>query len=129
MPKTALIAESNKMFTTVLTDVLTFLGFTVVATTSEKAEMFELANQLHPNLLLFDLGLSENGAAGLPDLNALKRSTPGLKILVLGFSEVAAEFSKVITDCGLDGFWNKSDSRNEFIQKLNGLFSEASSPP
>lgn len=123
MSKAVLIAESNKLFMEALSATLSLLGYTVVATTSERAEVVALAKRSLPDLLIFDFNLSHDGFVGLSDLTQLKAQLPHLKILVLGFQEATNDIVEKVQQAGLDGFWSKYDNHAGFLKALNVLIS------
>ena len=122
MSKSALIVEKNNFFLEALKAILSFLGFTVVGTSSKASEINLLALKTKPDLIVFDYQLSSNGMAGLADLKQLKEQLPQTKILVLGHQDATEQFTNAIRNAGLDGFWCKYDSRAGFINTLSLLF-------
>ena len=61
MSRTVLIAESNTIFLEALVGILSLWGFTVVGTTTKRAEVVALVRKTHPDLLLLDCDLASNG--------------------------------------------------------------------
>lgn len=120
--KTVLIAESNPMMSKVLTDTLSSLGFRVIGHTPIGSRVEALARHTRPDLILFDLSLSDGGMTGLSALTRLKKQLPEIKILLLGFHESTDQIEAKITDAGFDGLWNKFEGRARLIENLNTLF-------
>jgi DNA-binding NarL/FixJ family response regulator len=118
MSKTVLIAESNSLFAQALVDIVSFLGYEVVASTSKSAEVQSLTEKFMPDLLIYDFNLSEPSIKSLTDLKPLKKQFPNMKIFFLGFHEAADTFEKMAKNAGYDGFYNKFESRDGFIEKL-----------
>ena len=121
MSKSALIAETNKILIESLAGTLSNFGFKVIGTTSEESDIVDLTLKTRPDLLAFDFRLSRDGVK-LTDLKRLKVQLPQMKIIVMRFHEAANQFAELILKAGFDAFWNKSDSRDAFIQKLKLLF-------
>lgn len=121
MPQTVLIAESNPVFLEALSAALSLLGYSVVGTTSEKSEVAALAQQNLPDLLLYDVNLSDEGIDGIADVKRLKAQMPHLKILLLGYQDWTTEFEDKLREAGLDGFWNKYDNHAGFQNALKLL--------
>ena len=122
MSRTVLIAEANTIFLEALVGILSLWGFTVVGTTTKRAEVVALVRKTHPDLLLLDCDLASNGVVGLSDLEDLKDQLPELKILLLGFQDATARFLEQITRAGFHGFWNKFGEQAGFLKTLNLLF-------
>jgi DNA-binding NarL/FixJ family response regulator len=121
MSKTALIAESNKMFLEALAGTLSFLGFSVVGRTTKMDEAIDLARETKPDLLIFDLHLSKDGLAGCSDLKLLKEQRPEMKILALGCHEAVDKILAESLKAGFDGFWSKYDNQLGLINTINIL--------
>jgi DNA-binding NarL/FixJ family response regulator len=122
MPATVLIAEKNKYITKALRNTLSCLGFDVVETTSNRIDTEAMAFKIKPDLLLYDMHLSNNGRAALADLKRLKKQLPKTKILVTSFHEAGGQFATEILNDGFDGFWSKFSNRGGLIKRLNVLF-------
>jgi len=118
MSKTAIIAESNPLLLEVLSATCSLLGFNVLAETSSLEQAFASTRQYKPDLLVYDLGLSNRSRSGLSDLRELKHQVPGLKILLLGTHDALDSIADQIADFGLDGYWNKFGSRAQLLDAL-----------
>jgi DNA-binding NarL/FixJ family response regulator len=94
----------------------------VIETTSNRSDVDALALIIKPDLLLYDIHLSTNGRAGLIDFKILKEQLPEQKILVVGFLETTDHLEEDILSLGFDGYFSKSETRQEFIQKIILLF-------
>ena len=77
-----------------------------------------MTRQYKPDLLVFDLGLSNGSPSGLSDLRELKNQVPGLKILLLGSHDALDGIADQIADFGIDGYWNKFGNRVELLDAL-----------
>jgi len=122
MPKTVVIAESNKIMIEALEGILSVFGFSVIGTTSKKSDVTALTRKTRPDLLIFDFNLSENGVPGLSEIKLLKEQFPELKILVMGFQEALDEFAEQIIEAGFDGFFSKFDTHDSLLNKLKTIF-------
>jgi DNA-binding NarL/FixJ family response regulator len=122
MRATVLIAEKNKLILEALESTLSVLGFTVVGTTSRRSEIEALTLVARPELLVYDMHLSDNGKAGLADLKVLKKQLPNMKILLLSFHEATHQFAAEILKAGFDGYWGKFNARDGLVNELNVLF-------
>jgi DNA-binding NarL/FixJ family response regulator len=129
MRATVLIAEKNKLILEALESTISLLGFTVVGTTSKRSDLEELVFTAKPDLLVYDMHLSNNGKAGLADLKPLKEQLPKMKILGLSFHEAGHQFAAEILNAGFDGYWNKFNSREMLVEKLNDFFPDYTSVP
>lgn len=127
MRATVLIAEKNELILEALEGTLSLLGFTVVGKTSKRSDLEELVFTTKPDLLVYDMHLQSHGKAGLADLNPLKAQLPKLKILGLSFLEAGHQFAAEILNAGFDGYWNKFNSREMLVEKLNILFPDCRS--
>lgn len=121
MPKTVLVAESNSYLLETLSSLLATCGFKVVGETSQPSEVAILSRVLKPDLLIFDFNLSNDGLAGLSDLQTLKAKQPELKILVIGYQDATDEFVDAVIQNGCDAFCNKFDSRAGLMKTLHTL--------
>jgi DNA-binding NarL/FixJ family response regulator len=119
MSKTVLIAESNGALIDALEFILSDSGFSVVGKTSKMLNVKNLAIKMKPDLLVFDLQLSEKGKSILTNLKPLKEKIPEMKILALGFDEAVDQFTNKIMKIGYDGFWNKHGKSSELINIAN----------
>jgi DNA-binding NarL/FixJ family response regulator len=122
MPKSVLIAESNEILIDAIEVTLTALGFTVVGKTSKLSEIEDLVIETKPDLLIFDLDLSEKGKAAFSSLKTIKKQVPEMKILALGFHEMTDEYLKKFKDFGFDEYFSKFNNSSEFANLINILF-------
>ena len=120
MVKTAVIAESNRILSAAISEVLSILEFTVAAKTDKESDIIALVEKWVPDLLIYDFNLAGDGMNGIDRLNVVKKRFPAMKILVLGFHE-APEYEASSKNAGMNGFWNKLGGRAEFIEKLHLL--------
>jgi len=124
MPATVMIADKNVFLLEALENTLSLLGFTVVVKTTDKSNIETLALRNKPDLLLYDMHLTDDRKAGLIDLKRLKGKLPEMKTLVSGFYDVADQFVEEILNAGIEAFWSKSDNRESFMKQLGLLFPE-----
>lgn len=123
MSKKVLVAESNAYLLETLANLLSTCGFAVLGMTSQPSEVASLSRSLKPDLLIYDLNLSDDGLAGLSHLQTLKKELPSLKILVTGFQDPTDVFVEAVIRNGCDAFCNKFDSRAGLMKTLHALVS------
>lgn len=123
MSKSILIAESHAYLREALSGLLSASGFTVVGETSRQSEVPALARTLKPDLLVYDFNLSDDGVAGLSELNTLRAEQPAMKIMVLGLQDATDEFVAAVVKSGCDAFWNKFESQSGPVKTLKGFLS------
>ncbi len=121
MSKTALIAESNKVFLEALAATLSVLGFSVVGKTTKMDQAIDLARETRPDLLIFDLHLSKDGLAGCSELKVLKEQRPEMKILALGCHEAVDKILAESLKAGFDGFYSKYATHEGLVKTINFL--------
>jgi len=122
MSATVLIADRNIFLIEALESTLSLLGFTVVGKTSVNSNIETLALRTKPDLLVYDMHLSDDGNGGLVALKGLKGKLPEMKTLATGFIEVSDQFAAEFLNAGFDGYWSKSGHRDELTRSLKVLF-------
>jgi len=121
MPKSILIAESNKVLIDAIEVTLTALGFMVVGKTSKISEVEDLVIETKPDLLIFDLNLSEKGKTTHFNLKSIKKQAPEMKILALGLHEATDEYLEKFKDIGFDEYFSKFSNSSELANLINIL--------
>ena len=122
MSKKVLIAESNSTLAGAIRDSLSANGYIVVGEVSKISDIEATAQETMPDLLVFDLNLSNSGIDGLSILKNLKQILPDLKILITGFVEAVVDYTKEILNAGFDGFWNKWDNKTTLLGTVSSIF-------
>jgi DNA-binding NarL/FixJ family response regulator len=119
MAISVLIAESSELLSAVLAETLTLLGFTVVGKTSKRSQLNALVIEAKPDLLIYDLRLSDGSSDKVKDITDIKAQLPEMKVVALGIHEYLLE---PIKNAGFDGYWNIYGKRSEFTNLLTILF-------
>jgi DNA-binding NarL/FixJ family response regulator len=94
------------------------LGFSVVGKTSKLSDVENLVVETKPDLLIFDLNLSEKGKSKLTNLKPLKKQAPKMKILAIGFHEAVDEYLEKFKDIGFDEYFSKFSNRSELANLI-----------
>jgi DNA-binding NarL/FixJ family response regulator len=119
MSKSVLIAESSELLSAVLSETLTLLGFTVVGRTSKKSQLNTLALKARPDLLIYDLRLSDGSSDTVNIIKDLKAQLPEMKVVALGIYEHLLEPLK---NANIEGYFNIYSKSSEFTKLLTVLF-------
>ena len=122
MAKRVLIADKNRLLLKTYSQLIYSWGFEVVGATSDESNLMALVKETKPDLLLYDLNLSDNGVTELSLPCRIKEEMPEMKILITGFHEaVEATFDAFIA-AGFHGFCNKCVPQGDLRKTLESLF-------
>jgi two-component system NarL family response regulator len=119
-----LLADDNRLMVEGLTNLLAAHGMEVMAVASDGLEAVELAQALHPELILMDIRMPR--CDGLEATRRIKARQPQAKIVMLTTSAEDADLFESIKS-GATGYLIKSMSGVAFIEALLGL--EQGIPP
>lgn len=97
---TVLVVDDEEAIRQVASDMLTFLGYTVITASSGEKAIECMKTGARPDVVLLDLVMP--GISGFQTLHKLREIDPGLPILISsGYS------GRVLATEGVDGFVNK----------------------
>ena len=107
-----LLADSHPQYSRRIQELLEQQPlYRVVGTARSADEVFELVDQLKPDLLITDLNLPDSGSFSM--IRTLRRTTPAMKIIALTLYHSPA-FVKEAFAAGIDGYVNKEQEIREF---------------
>jgi two-component system nitrate/nitrite response regulator NarL len=90
-------------------------GITVVASTAEACEIIGGIKKLQPDIVILDLGLPERD--GLGESRLLCQAFPGVKILMLGLSELASDVL-ACAEAGAAGYLSQEATLEELYNNI-----------
>ena len=90
-------------------------GITVVASAAEAYEILGEITKLRPDMVILDLGLPERD--GLGEARQLCQAFPGIKILMLGLSELASDVL-ACAEAGAAGYLSHEASLEELYSNI-----------
>ena len=111
-----LLADDNRLMVEGLTNLLAAHGMVVVGVASDGLEAVELAQALHPELILMDIRMPR--CDGLEATRRIKARQPQAKIVMLTTSAEDADLFESIKS-GATGYLIKSMSGVAFIEALD----------
>lgn len=91
---------------------------TIAAITANSADVVQMAETLHPDLILLSLG--SPGREGISALASLHKTLPLTPILALTTNEVPNQ-DQTALDCGAQAVLTKAAQRDELLSALRGL--------
>lgn len=123
-PLRILLADDNRLMLEGLANLLVAHGIEVVGIASDGLEAIELAQALHPDLILMDIRMPR--CNGLEATRCIKARQPEIKIVMLTTSAEDTDLFESVKS-GAIGYLIKSMSGEAFIEALHGL--EEGLPP
>lgn len=90
-------------------------GIEIVAEAGNGRELLELLVDVDVDVVLLDIRMPDMG--GLEALDAMRRISPGTRVLVLSMHDEPALVRRAV-DLGADGYMLKNSSREELIKAL-----------
>lgn len=123
-PRRILLVDDNRLLLEGLVNLLAAYGFEVVGTAGDGITAVELAQALHPDLILMDVRMP--GCDGLEATRRIKTVLPEMKIVMLTTSAEDDDLFESIKS-GATGYLIKSISGSAFIEALRGI--EQGIPP
>jgi DNA-binding NarL/FixJ family response regulator len=117
-PFRILLADDNRLMLEGLTNLLTAHGIEVLGLASDGLEAIELAQALHPDLILMDIRMPR--CNGLEATRRIKARQPEIKIVMLTTSAEDSDLFESVKS-GATGYLIKSMSGEAFIESLHGL--------
>jgi DNA-binding NarL/FixJ family response regulator len=119
-----LLADDHRLLVEGLSNLLAAHEIEVLGIAGDGLEAIELAQQLHPDLILMDIRMPR--CDGLEATCRIKANQPEIKIVMLTTSVAEGDLFEAIK-CGACGYLLKSMSGSAFIEALHGL--EQGTPP
>jgi DNA-binding NarL/FixJ family response regulator len=113
-----LVADDHSLFRDGLVSLLEAANFTVVGQASNGQVAVELAESLHPELILLDLHMPVLN--GLDALRQIKMRTPGVIIVMLTVSDDENNLLEAVKS-GANGYLLKHLNSQAFLKALEGL--------
>lgn len=111
-----LLAEDHKMVRQGTRLYLESMGVEVIGEATNGREAIELAQQLHPDVVIIDIHLPE--LTGVEATRRIRHDYPDIRILVLtAYNEPA--YVHALLDAGADGFILKTAELSELFKALN----------
>src|SRR6266566_8494328 len=101
---TVLVVDDEEPVRQVASEILVYLGYSVVTASSGEEAVEGVRNGTKPDVVLLDIIMP--GMNGHQTLRALRKIDPGLPVLIsTGYSDRSA--AAILVDEGADGFVNK----------------------
>jgi two-component system cell cycle response regulator DivK len=121
-----LIVEDNEINLKLVEIILQKAGYLIVSARNAEHGI-ELANSLHPDLILMDIHLP--GMDGLVAIGILKKdpSTREIPVLALTALAMKGDEDRIIAS-GSDGYIQKPVGHEHLLQKVSGLLSVEGRP-
>lgn len=98
--------------------VMDIPGYTVIGEANDGAQVLEMVEQLHPDIILLDLSMKETG--GLQALQTLKAARPKCKVLILSMHTDPAMIMRAL-ESGAHGYLLKDTTATELAHALDAL--------
>ncbi|SEN08038.1 two component transcriptional regulator, LuxR family [Pseudomonas sp. ok272] len=98
--------------------VMDIPGYAVVGEANDGAQVLEMVEQLHPDIILLDLSMREIG--GLQALQTLKAAHPKCKVLILSMHTDPAMIMQAL-ESGAHGYLLKDTTATELAHALDAL--------
>jgi DNA-binding NarL/FixJ family response regulator len=118
-PAKVLLVDDHALFRHGVRAVLERDGdLQVVAEAESNSEAMARARELHPDLILMDIGLTDGSS--LEAIHALKRELPDAKIVVLTVHQEKESFFEAVKG-GADGFLSKDVRAGTLLESLRGV--------
>jgi DNA-binding NarL/FixJ family response regulator len=118
-PYRILLAEDHTMFREMIRRSLeNFPGVEVAGEVGDGLELLEAVETLKPNLVILDIGLP--GKSGLEAAKEIKKSHPGIKILLLTMYKTDDHLAQAI-EAGVDGYLLKDNAFNDLIAAIQTI--------
>jgi DNA-binding NarL/FixJ family response regulator len=116
MIRSVLIVDDHPSFRATARVLLESEGFAVVGEARDGSEALELAEALHPDLVLLDVQLPDT--SGFDVATELRLQNGSAPVIVLVSSRDASDFGGLIAGCGARGFIAKGDLSGAAVQAL-----------
>ena len=116
-PKRILFVDDDKLILSVLSDFLTFKGFTVEVAESGEAALEKIAVAA-PDIILLDISMPGMGGIGLLRRLMLSNNTLPYPVLVFTARITTIDYFRGIP---VDGFIAKPCDKNELVDKINEI--------
>ena len=122
--KTILLVDDNQLNLKLLTDLLQYQGYTIVATRLGETAV-QLAGQCKPDLILMDLQLPDlSGTEATRRLKADER-TRGIPVLAVSAFTIPGD-EKKMSGSGFDGYVAKPIKIPDFLRTIGHYFGNTS---
>lgn len=120
-PKRILIVDDNAAVRLILSGMLEELGHKVVGEAADADAALAAYKELKPDLVTLDLSLSSSGGAdGTTVLDALRKTDPGARVVVIS-GNAQAKLREQLAKAGAKGFVAKPIQE----QELSAVITEA----
>jgi two-component system NarL family response regulator len=113
-----LLVDDNGLFLSGLSNLLNENGHTVIGVATSGAQVLELVNELHPELVLMDVQMPEQD--GIVTTRKLKYAYPLLTIVMMTISENDVYLFDAIT-AGASGYLIKGSRPELFLEALASI--------
>ena len=121
MKQKILIVDDSFYMRTILKNMLTDAGFSIVGEASDGVSAIKMANETNPDLITLDLILPDN--TGLDVLKAIKKDNPRVKVIVV--SAVGQEaIVKDALNSGAQSYIVKPFAEDKVIEIINNVVSD-----
>jgi DNA-binding NarL/FixJ family response regulator len=113
-----LVADDHSLFRDGLVSLLEAAGFAVIGQAGDGQTAVEMANSLHPDLVLLDLHMPAMN--GLEALRQIKLKTPDVQIVMLTVSDDEDNLLEAVKS-GANGYLLKNLNSQAFLKAMEGL--------
>lgn len=112
------VVDDHRIFAELLAETLTAAGLEVLGTVTTAAEAVRLVGAVRPAVVVLDQNLPD--ADGTATVHELKRSAPGVRVLMLT-SAVERTVLRAALDSGCDGFVTKRQGTREVLAAIRAV--------